>query len=190
MSTKNTSKATSYDEAKAAAEARASARATGAAIVKVDDQAEQAMTIGDASGGMIATFDEAAARELMSGDYEVAPRFVKLEIGTMVRGKLVDRGSVEITETDPRTGEVYSKEVATWTIENSEGTARLRFLSSHQLDEDLTRDGGTGPDGAALPRVPRFGEHVSIARLQDERTGKGRVVTRYAVAFKRAGVRR
>lgn len=118
---------------------------------------------------------EALMAELAEGDYAMSPTFIKLEPGDVVRGKLVDCGSQEITDSVTK----QPKSVATWTLEDERGF-RVSFLSSHQLDKELN-----SVDHITGQVTPRIGAHVILCRLDDERIPGGRIVGRWRIAIRR-----
>ena len=107
---------------------------------------------------------------------EWSPVFITLEPGDVIRGYLVGKGVTEVEDQQTR----QPKPVPTWIMADKlgEGARHAQFLTSHQLESDLVRINPTTGEVE-----PRFNELVMIARLPDERSAKGRVVSRYRIAW-------
>lgn len=126
------------------------------------------------SGGDAGAMDAEVAALLSGSEIQWAPIFLRLEPGDVVRGWLVGRGVTDVEDQQTR----ESKTVGTWILADGPGknARRAQFLSAHQLEGDLVE---------VINGViePKFGRYVIIARLADERTAKGRMVSRFRIGW-------
>ncbi len=165
--------------------------AKAATLSKAEYEAELAKNAAEGKrvDAMVATSGTALASPMVSkltpediealqlgvnrGELEASPVFIAIEAGMVVRGTLVGSARTEVEDRNTR----EMKAVPTWIMADDKGN-RVQFLSTFQLDNELNSvNGETGEV------VPKLGRYVTIARLDDERSGKGNTVARWRVFF-------
>lgn len=149
-------------------------RASNAADAAINDAEESTLQSQMMNGsGITEDFDPAEfIREMVSGGYQMAERFVSLDEGKMIRGYLVGRGMTQVEAPDGQMREVERLRFQLATKDGACTGAVVSILSATQLD-------------TAFAKIPADGSCLAIiAKGGKVQTGKKRMMDEYFVQTK------